>query len=195
MTDEIIEAELVDESSLLSTDNKGAAIGRPSKFSPELGELLITAVKENVNIVSIAATLQVSPSTVYRWLRRGEAGDPAFEDFYVRFTAARQWLADEMVQNLRDAASMTDKPHSVRAADTLITKFYPKQFANVEYKAVQIEQNINGIDLQSLSAAERRELLKAVKVAKAIAEGVEPQEIQRLLAKMNPIEVKVDGTD
>ncbi len=190
MTDEIIEAEIVEDDTLA---NRG---GRPLSFTPEIGELLINAVKENVNIVSIASTIGVSPSSVYRWLRRGEGGDPAFEDFYVRFTAARQWLADEMIICLQEAARMTDRPHSVRAADTLITKFYPKQFANIEYKAIQIEQNINGINLQSLSQAERRELLKAVKVSKAIAEGSPPEEIQRLLAKMNPIvEVKSDDGD
>ena len=182
MSDDIIEAEL-DDAPLANTG------GRPSLFTKEVGDALVLAVKQNVNIVSIASTIGVSPSTVYRWLRRGEGGDPVFEDFYVTFTAARQWLADEMVQSLREAAKMTDKPHSVRAADTLLTKFYPKQFANIEYKAVQIEQNINGIDLQVLTVAERRELLKAIKVSKAIAEGAEPSEIQRLLAKMNPLPV------
>ena len=156
---------------------------KPTTFSEELGETLIKAVKENVSIVSLAATVGVSPRSLYDWVKRGLEGDERYQDFAIRFTAARQWLKNEQVENLRNAAAMTEKPHSVRAAETLLTKFYPQEFANIDYKQIHLEANIGGVDVSALSAHEKHQLLNAVKVARAIGEGAAPEEVKRLLSK------------
>lgn len=82
--------------------------GRPTKFTPQLGALLIAEIRGGAFLDPLARRHGVSPYTVRDWVRRGfEEGAPedlaAFSDAYTRADA--EWENDQ--RKLLDRAART----------------------------------------------------------------------------------------
>ena len=62
--------------------------GRPSKFTAANALAIVAEVTAGVPRDEAARAAGVGPSTVYRWLAKGRAGDPAYQAFALAFRAA-----------------------------------------------------------------------------------------------------------
>jgi len=57
-------------------------VGRPSKYRPEYGELLIEHFKKGHSLKSFGATIGVHSATIFRWLSdTDDEGRPLYPDF------------------------------------------------------------------------------------------------------------------
>lgn len=57
--------------------------GRPTKFTPALGERICKLVSAGVSIEAAATSQGVSERTVYNWLERGKRGERAYAEFAI----------------------------------------------------------------------------------------------------------------
>ena len=58
-------------------------IGRPTKYSPEIGEVVFSLMDDGLSVVQVARKLNVSRSTIYKWAEDNS-------DFMDTFTRARE---------------------------------------------------------------------------------------------------------
>ena len=83
-------------------------IGRPTKYSPEIGEIVFGLMDDGLSVVQVARKLNVSRSTIYKWAddntefsdtftRAREAGEAHWE---YKFTAMMQSRASDSSQSL-----------------------------------------------------------------------------------------------
>lgn len=52
-------------------------LGRPSKYTPELGQSIVEALAKGVSMEGAAAASGISKDTLYRWLRAGAREEPS----------------------------------------------------------------------------------------------------------------------
>ena len=62
--------------------------GRPSKFTAANALAIVAEVTAGVPRDDAARAVGIGPSTVYRWLAKGRAGDPRFKAFADALRAA-----------------------------------------------------------------------------------------------------------
>jgi hypothetical protein len=141
---------------------------------------------DNASISDAALQNGVPPRTLRYWLQEGEAGNPAYEYFTVEFQKARLCHKQRWMKNLEEAATHTDRTSGVRANETLLSKFWPKEFGNETFIKTFIERKAAGFDLSMIPSEELRILHKTLAVIKASNEGASEQEIRRLAAKVKP---------
>jgi len=83
-------------------------LGRPTKYSPEIGEVVFGLMDDGLSVVQVARKLNVSRSTIYKWAddnsdfsdiftRAREAGEAHWE---YKFTAMMQSRASDSSQSL-----------------------------------------------------------------------------------------------
>jgi len=79
-----------------------AKIGRPTKYSDEIGEVVFDLMDEGLSVVQVARKLNVSRSTIYKW-----ADDNL--DFSDTFTRAREaseaFWEDKFISMMQSRAS------------------------------------------------------------------------------------------
>ena len=83
-------------------------IGRPTKYSPEIGEVVFSLMDDGLSVVQVARKLNVSRSTIYKWaednsefsdtLTRAREASEAFWEY--KFTAMMQSRASDSSQSL-----------------------------------------------------------------------------------------------
>ncbi len=99
-------------------------MGRPSKLDDIVAQRVINAVKSGVPRVQAARLARVVPSTLFLWLAKGKAGDPAYSDFSDKVREAEAYDVEELVGFMRTHAKA-----SWQACAWLLEKRAPKQFA------------------------------------------------------------------
>ncbi|MFJ4189409.1 hypothetical protein [Kitasatospora sp. NPDC089509] len=109
--------------------------GRRPALDPEVEKRLLDAVRAGVPVSDAAPMAGIHPSTVYRWLERGEqeqqrreaglrarAGEQPFCEFRDRFTRARSEGKAQLVLLVRKAASgghvVRERTRTVRDPET-----------------------------------------------------------------------------
>ena len=83
-------------------------MGRPTKYSPEIGEVVFDLMDDGLSVVQVARKLNVSRSTIYKWaednsdfsdtLTRAREASEAFWEY--KFTSMMQSRASDSSQSL-----------------------------------------------------------------------------------------------
>ena len=83
-------------------------MGRPTKYSPEIGEVVFDLMDDGLSVVQVARKLHVSRSTIYKWaednsdfsdtLTRAREASEAFWEY--KFTSMMQSRASDSSQSL-----------------------------------------------------------------------------------------------
>ena len=83
-------------------------MGRPTKYSPEVGEVVFDLMDDGLSVVQVARKLNVSRSTIYKWaednsdfsdtLTRAREASEAFWEY--KFTSMMQSRASDSSQSL-----------------------------------------------------------------------------------------------
>lgn len=69
----------------MSGPSKG---GRPTRFEPELGEMLVSMVAAGVPRAEMVERCGIGRRTLQEWLSRGRGGEPRYAEWAERFTDA-----------------------------------------------------------------------------------------------------------
>jgi len=64
-------------------------MGRPTKLTPELTQLLSFALGEGATVEHACEYAGINPDTYYEWMKRGAAGEEGFSEFSETVTRAR----------------------------------------------------------------------------------------------------------
>ena len=93
-----------------------AKIGRPSKFTPELGELICKRIATGEGLAEILRSIPDSPTytTVMDWIHHP---DRRIEDFSINYARAREQQADWDADHLRSIAYRLERCQSRDEAD------------------------------------------------------------------------------
>lgn len=67
--------------------------GRPSKLTPALAGRIARAIADGATTKAAAESVEIDEATLYRWLARGERGEPGFRTLRARVMAAREEAA------------------------------------------------------------------------------------------------------
>ena len=179
------------------------SLAKRGKLTPELADTLCEAAKSNLSHSSVARAAGISPRTLKRYLERGEQGDEAYASFAARYEAARAWGADIAVQSLLAAACQTDKPHSVRASETILDRFYGSDYAKKVNTGGGTQVNVNvgsrshapPLDLSSYTQEEVAALRRIVEIAQALTHGNHHAAREGLysLAGVLPADIEVEA--
>lgn len=82
-----------------------APAGRPTEYTPALGEAICSALMEPKSLRKICeADDMPDKSTVCRWLARGDAGEQPYVEFRRLYEAAREVQGDAEQDEMRDIA-------------------------------------------------------------------------------------------
>lgn len=142
-----------------------------TKFTPELAAIVIESLKVNPSIPSAAVKAGVTDHTIHNWLSKAEAGDPVYVEFAQQCATARAVMKDEIVQSLFEISCDRMHPQATKAAHTLLTNLYPKEFANVRHNVTH-QAKPEEIDLAKLPTDELRAFRKTLL---RLRDGGEPE--------------------
>jgi hypothetical protein len=133
-----------------------------TKFSPEVCETILSALRSNPSVPSAASKAGVAATTLNKWLHEGLEGVEKYREFALEAAEARRAMKDEVVAALYKTATDELHPQQTKAAHLLLTNLYPTEFANVKH-TVSHKPTDPEIDLSSLSIAEKRAFHKTLK--------------------------------
>jgi Transposase len=103
-------------------------VARPTKFSPEVAERIITAIRAGNYAERAARSAGISPATYYRWMKAGErARGGAKRDFYEAVRSAEAEAEVYAVAIIRRAM-----PEDWRAAAHYLERRYPQRWRRHE---------------------------------------------------------------
>jgi transposase-like protein len=143
-----------------------------SKFTAEVRQIILEALRENPSTPSAASKAGISPVTLNRWLQQGAEGDPTYAEFALEAAEARRSMKDEVVAALYKTATDELHPQQTKAAHLLLTNLYPTEFANVKHTVTHKSKDPE-IDLSSLSTEELRAFHKMLK---RVIRGDDPEQ-------------------
>lgn len=72
--------------------------GRPTKFCPDLANMIIDNVRRGNYVETAAALAGLAKVTFYDWLRRGARGEQPYQDFHEAIQQARAVAEDRAVR-------------------------------------------------------------------------------------------------
>lgn len=75
--------------------------GRPTIYTPELGEKFLGLMREGLYLDDAAAICRVNKQTVYDWITRGEAGEEPFASFVDSYKEAETEAKRESLSTVR----------------------------------------------------------------------------------------------
>lgn len=97
-------------------------MARPSELTQDVAATLLTAL-ERMPLKSACAVAGINASTYRRWVRRGEAGEPLYEEFAIAARRVRALFAAELVRGIETAGK-----EDWRAAAWLLERLFPREF-------------------------------------------------------------------
>lgn len=117
-------------------------MGRPSKLDDLTAQRVVQAVAKGVPRDTAARLARISPTTLYKYLRLGRAGDPEFVEFAQRVKAAEAEAEDELLGLIRDTA----RGGTWQAAAWLLERRMPKKYALRKPEAPSVEVSPAEVD-------------------------------------------------
>jgi hypothetical protein len=126
-----------------------------TKFTPEVCETILSALRSNPSIPSAASKAGVSAVTLNGWICKGEEGVEMYQAFALEAQEARRTMKDEIVAALKETALDPMHPQQTKAAHLLLTNLFPQEFANIKHHVSHKAEDPT-IDLSKLSQAEKR---------------------------------------
>jgi hypothetical protein len=83
-------------------------MGRPTKLTPELQKKIVKLVRDGNYFETAAQAAGIAKSTLYDWLKRGEAGEEPFAEFSNALKKAEAEAEVDVVATIR--AGLRDAP-------------------------------------------------------------------------------------
>lgn len=87
--------------------------GRPTKYTPELGHAIVTAIRAGNYVETAAAAHGISKDSLYAWMRKGATMQPTPPDraklFLVKVDTGNGFREEPMPVNLRDFSDAVKK--------------------------------------------------------------------------------------
>lgn len=131
-------------------------MGRNSTYNESQARRFVDAIRTSGMVTSACRRAGLVPSTVYRWLERGQMGEEPFHSFLMRVQEARADVED----TLRDKALQDP-----RTATWFLERLFPSEYGmrdKVEMAAAEQLQHLMDAIIGELSDGAREELLAAV---------------------------------
>jgi hypothetical protein len=133
-----------------------------TKFSPEVCETILSALRNNPSIPSAASKAGIAAVTLNKWIHEGLEGVEKYQTFALEVQEARRTMKDEVVAALYKTATDELHPQQCKAAHLLLTNLYPTEFSVVKH-TVSHKAEDPELDLSKLSQAEKRAFHKTLK--------------------------------
>ena len=131
-----------------------ATPARQSKFTPDRVERILKAARLGVKVGGCAASGGVAPSTMHRWLMRGEAGEAGYAEFGEQWAAARAAGESRLVKIV--VAAAMEGPKNWTAAMTLLERSFGYTQAAASLEAPVMREMQPGARLARLREALER---------------------------------------
>ena len=138
-----------------------------SKFTPEVRDTVLGALKQNPSLYSAAAAADITYPTLQLWLQKGSEGAEEYAEFLQEVELARACMKNEIMASLKEVACDPMHPQSVRAARELLTALYPKEFSSVKHTVVHEAKAEDDVDLSKIETGELRAFLRTLKKIRA----------------------------
>jgi transposase-like protein len=134
-----------------------------SRFTPEVRETIVTALRQNPSIPSAAVAAGIHTNTLRRWLQEGEEGNPEYSAFALEAAEARSVMKDSIVAALLETALDPMHPQQTKAAHQLLTNLFPQEFSVVRHHVQHQSEKVENIDLSKVPTEDLRQLMKTLK--------------------------------
>jgi hypothetical protein len=119
-------------------------MGRRSKLTPKLQEVIVHLIEQGNYDSTAAAAAGIAPSTFYRWLEQGEAASSGrYREFWEAVSCARAMAEVYAVSVVRTAADSGDW----RAALEWLARKAPERWARNRTEAVPGEQTVKTVSV------------------------------------------------
>lgn len=106
-------------------DKKGVYPHPNGKFTPELTEVILTAVRIGNYFTTAASLAGIHINTLYRWLSEGEDEDSQYHEFYLDMLQAEAEAEVSIVTVVRSAANS-----DYRAGLELLSRRFPDRWSS-----------------------------------------------------------------
>lgn len=106
-------------------DKKGVFPHPNGKFSPEIVDVILTAVRIGNYFTTAASLAGIHINTLYRWLSEGEDEDSQYHDFYLAMLMAEAEAEVSIVTVVRSAANS-----DYRAGLELLSRRFPERWSS-----------------------------------------------------------------
>jgi transposase len=136
-------------------------MGRPSKLTPQIREVIVDHVKNGGYLSTAAQLAGVDDGTVHRWIAKGgEDGAPrAYRDFRAAIHEAEGELERLVLTKAREAIERGDGP-DVRLGLEVLARRQPDKWAPPKVRS-EISTPEGGIDV-NVTVSARKSLLDAL---------------------------------
>ena len=110
----------------IAPSKKGVYPHKNGKFTPEIVELILAAVRAGNYFTTAASVAGIHINTLYRWLSEGEADeDSQYHDFYVEMMVAEAEAEVSIVSVVRSAVNS-----DYRAGLELLSRRFPDRWSS-----------------------------------------------------------------
>jgi transposase-like protein len=137
-------------------------IGRPTKLTPELQEAICEHLRSG-NLLQVAAQAEgIDRATLWRWRKRGEAGEAPFDVFCNAVERAMAEAECEMVERLKRLGTESGKSSSamVRATSWILERTRRERYGpSVTLKVEEAKEKLLDVAERVLASADFAALL------------------------------------
>ena len=111
-------------------------MGRPTKLTPETQDSIVEAIREGMYQEIAAATVGISTSTYYRWMERGQTGQPEDEPYREFREAIEKGRAEAERAKLKVISREAEKGNWTAAAWWLERSFPARWGRRIEHTVI-----------------------------------------------------------
>jgi len=157
-----------------------------SELTPRLVKRLCAEAMDTPSMTQIANRVGIPISTLYRWIKGGQEGDPRYVPFFTEFQKARGTHEDRWLKNVEDVAELDDARAAnakLRANEFLLRSHFRNQYTERAKSGTQIE-NQTTFNVKVLNDSQRRALHTMLKAVVAGNDGAGDDEVHQLLADL-----------
>lgn len=165
-----------------------------SEFNHRLAERICAEALDTPSVTQVANRVGIPVSTLYRWLKLGQEGDPRFHRFALDFAKARGTHETRWLQNVEEVATLDDPRAAnakLRANEFLLKSHFQKEYRDSSAISHMIDNRTANFNLKVLSSGQMRALHAMLKAVNADNNGDE-EDVQRILADVPVIDVEED---
>jgi len=165
-----------------------------SEFNHRLAERICAEAIDTPSVTQVANRVGIPVSTLYRWLKAGQEGDPRFQQFALDFAKARGTHENRWLENVEDVAKLDDPRAAnakLRANEFLLKSHFRREYGDTGAISAMIDNRTANFNLKVLSSGQMRALHAMLKAVNADNDGND-EAVQRILAEVPVIDVQED---